>query len=123
MIGGQRYAFIRSDAAVLGPRFQFTRARPESGREIAEILPHFGKIVDDVCLIRSMHTDQFNHAPAQLFINTGAAQPGRPSMGSWVVYGLGSQDERSAGLCRDVDRLGHQRRRGQLVERISAHRL
>src|SRR5580704_12728017 len=90
VIGGQRYAFIRSDAAVLGPRFRFVR-RGQSGAEIADILPHFGKIVDDVCLIRSMHTDQFNHAPAQLFLNTGAAQPGRPSLGSWVVYGLGAQ--------------------------------
>jgi hypothetical protein len=90
IIGGQRYAFIRSDAAVLGPRFRFVR-RGDSGTEIADILPHFGKIVDDVCLIRSMHTDQFNHAPAQLFLNTGAAQPGRPSLGSWVVYGLGAQ--------------------------------
>src|SRR5580658_5510470 len=90
IIGGQRYAFIRSDAAVLGPRFRFVRCG-QSGTEIADILPHFGKIVDDVCLIRSMHTDQFNHAPAQLFLNTGAAQPGRPSLGSWVVYGLGAQ--------------------------------
>jgi hypothetical protein len=80
IIGGQRYAFIRSDAAVLGPRFRFVR-RGDSGAEIADILPHFGKIVDDVCLIRSMHTDQFNHAPAQIFLNTGAAQPGRPSLG------------------------------------------
>jgi uncharacterized protein (DUF1501 family) len=90
IIGGQRYAFIRSDAAVLGPRFRFV-GRGDSGTEIADILPHFGKIVDDVCLIRSMHTDQFNHAPAQIFLNTGAAQPGRPSLGSWVVYGLGAQ--------------------------------
>ncbi len=90
IIGGQRYAFIRSDAAVLGPRFRFVR-RGQSGAEIADILPHFGKIVDDVCLIRSMHTDQFNHAPAQIFLNTGAAQPGRPSLGSWVAYGLGAE--------------------------------
>jgi Protein of unknown function (DUF1501) len=90
IIGGQRYAFIRSDAAVLGPRFHFSRSG-QNGTEIADILPHFAKIVDDVCLVRSMHTDQFNHAPAQLFINTGAAQPGRPSMGSWVVYGLGAE--------------------------------
>jgi hypothetical protein len=90
IIGGQRYAFIRSDAAVLGPRFHFSR-HGQSGAEIADILPHLAKIVDDVCFIRSMHTDQFNHAPAQLFINTGAAQPGRPSMGSWAVYGLGAQ--------------------------------
>jgi Protein of unknown function (DUF1501) len=90
IIGGQRYAFIRSDAAVLGPRFRFSR-HGQSGAEVAEIMPHFAQIVDDVCIVRSMHTDQFNHAPAQLFINTGAAQPGRPSLGSWVVYGLGAQ--------------------------------
>jgi uncharacterized protein (DUF1501 family) len=90
IIGGQRYAFIRSDAAVLGPRFRFVR-RGQSGAEIADVLPHLGEIVDDVCLIRSMHTDQFNHAPAQIFLNTGAAQPGRPSLGSWVVYGLGAE--------------------------------
>jgi uncharacterized protein (DUF1501 family) len=90
IIGGQRYAFIRSDAAVLGPRFRFKR-HGESGAEVAEILPHLGTIVDDICIIRSMHTEQFNHAPAQLFINTGAAQPGRPSLGSWVTYGLGAE--------------------------------
>jgi uncharacterized protein (DUF1501 family) len=90
IIGGQRYAFIRSDAAVLGPRFRFVR-RGQSGAEIADVLPRLGEIVDDVCLIRSMHTNQFNHAPAQIFLNTGAAQPGRPSLGSWVVYGLGAE--------------------------------
>ncbi len=90
VIGGQRYAFIRPDAACLGPRFRFVR-RGDCGAELAEIMPHLGGIADDVCFVRSMHTDQFNHAPAQLFINTGAAQPGRPSLGSWVVYGLGAE--------------------------------
>jgi hypothetical protein len=55
------------------------------------MLPHLAQVVDDVCIIRSMHTDQFNHAPAQIFLNTGFAQPGRPSFGSWVLYGLGCE--------------------------------
>jgi len=70
VIGGQRYAFIRPDAAVLGPRFKFAR-HGQSGTEISEVLPHLGKIVDDICLVRSVRTDQFNHAPAQIFFNTG----------------------------------------------------
>jgi hypothetical protein len=90
VIGGQRYAFIRSDAAAMAPRFKF-RKFGASGLEVADILPHLGSVADDICLIRSVKTDQFNHAPAQIFFNTGFAQPGRPSMGSWVVYGLGSE--------------------------------
>ncbi len=65
----------------------------ESGAELSEALPHLAKIVDDVCIIKSMHTDQFNHAPAQILLNTGFSQPGRPSLGSWVLYGLGSETE------------------------------
>lgn len=90
IIGGQRYAFIRSDAAALGPRFKFAK-HGECGAELAEVLPHLAKVVDDVCFVRSMRTDQFNHAPAQIFLNTGFSQPGRPSMGSWVTYGLGAE--------------------------------
>jgi hypothetical protein len=90
VIGGQRYAFIRADAAALGPRFKFAR-HGQSGTEIADILPQLAGVVDDICLVRSMRTDQFNHAPAQLFINTGFSQPGRPSMGSWATYGLGAE--------------------------------
>src|SRR4051812_28391248 len=90
IIRGQRYAFIRADANVLGPRFKFKKCG-QSGAEIAEVMPHLAKVVDDICIIRSMHTDQFNHAPAQLFLNTGFPQPGRPSFGSWVVYGLGAE--------------------------------
>jgi uncharacterized protein (DUF1501 family) len=92
VIGDQRYAFIRSDASVLGPRFKFQK-HGESGTEISDALPHLSKIVDDICLVRSVHTDQFNHAPAQLFFNTGFGQPGRPSLGSWVLYGLGAETE------------------------------
>ena len=90
VIMGQRYAFIRPDAAVLGPRYKFAR-HGKSGAELSEMLPHLAGIVDDICLVKSVRTDQFNHAPAQLFLNTGFSQPGRPSMGSWVTYGLGSE--------------------------------
>ena len=89
VIGGQRYAFIRPDAAVLGPRFKFAK-HGQSGAELSEMLPHIASVADDICLIKSCHTDQFNHAPAQIFLNTGFAQPGRPSIGSWVTYGLGA---------------------------------
>jgi uncharacterized protein (DUF1501 family) len=92
VIGDQRFAFIRSDAGVMGPRFPF-KQYGKSGTNIAEVLPHLGSIVDDVCLIRSLKTDQFNHAPAQLFLNTGFAQPGRPSLGSWVLHGLGAESQ------------------------------
>ncbi len=92
VIGGQRYAFIRSDAAVLGPRFKFARYG-QSGAQLSEMLPHLARVVDDVCIVKSVHTDQFNHAPAQIFFNTGFSQPGRPSLGSWVVYGLGSESQ------------------------------
>ena len=90
VIGGQRYAFIRSDAAVLGPRFKFAK-HGQCGAELGETLPHLAKIVDDIAIVKSMRTDQFNHAPAQIFFNTGFGQPGRPSMGSWVLYGLGAE--------------------------------
>lgn len=90
LIGSQRFAFIRSDAAALGPRFKFKKFG-QNGTELAEILPHLGSIIDDVALLKAVKTDQFNHAPAQIFFNTGFSQPGRPSMGSWAVYGLGAE--------------------------------
>jgi hypothetical protein len=92
VIQGQRYAFIRPDAAVMGPRFKFAKYGA-SGAELSEMLPHLTEVVDDLCIIKSVHTDQFNHAPAQIFLNTGFSQPGRPSLGSWVIYGLGSEAE------------------------------
>jgi len=92
VIGGQRYAFIRPDAAVLGPQFKFAR-HGQSGLELGETLPHLAGIADDICLIKSCTTDQFNHAPAQIFFQTGFSQPGRPSMGSWALYGLGAESQ------------------------------
>lgn len=90
VIGGQRYAFIRPDAAVLGPRYAFAK-HGRSGAEISEMLPHLATVVDEIAIIKSCRTTQFNHAPAQIFMNTGFSQPGRPSMGSWITYGLGSE--------------------------------
>jgi hypothetical protein len=92
VIGGQRYAFIRPDAAVLGPRFAFKK-HGQSGAEFSEVLPHLGSVADELAVIKSCRTTQFNHAPAQIFMNTGFSQPGRPSMGSWVTYGLGAETQ------------------------------
>jgi uncharacterized protein (DUF1501 family) len=92
VIGGQRYAFIRPDAAVLGPRYKFAK-HGRCGAELSEMLPHLARIVDDIALVKTVHTDQFNHAPAQIFFNTGFSQPGRPSLGSWVLYGLGAETQ------------------------------
>jgi hypothetical protein len=90
LLAGERLAFIRPDAAVLGPQYKFAK-HGQSGAELSEIIPHLAEIVDDICLIKSMKTEQFNHAPGQIFLNTGFAQPGRPCLGSWVIYGLGTE--------------------------------
>lgn len=87
---GQRYAFIQPDANVLGPRFKFAK-HGQSGAEISDNLPHLSKVVDDIAICKSVHTDVFNHAPAQLFVNTGSSIPGRPAMGAWLSYGIGSE--------------------------------
>lgn len=92
VIMGQRYAFIRPDAAVLGPQFAFAK-HGEAGTELSEMLPHLAGVVDNLCVIRSCRTDQFNHAPGQIFFNTGFPLPGRPSLGSWVTYGLGAETQ------------------------------
>ncbi len=90
LLDGYRAAFINPNSKLLGPKFKFAK-HGESGAEISELLPHTAKIVDDLCIIRSMTTDAFNHAPAQLLMSTGSQQFGRPSFGSWVTYGLGSE--------------------------------
>ena len=90
VVKGQRYAFIRPDANLMASRFAFAR-HGQSGADLSEMLPHLAKVVDDIAIVKSVHTDQFNHAPAQIFVNTGSSLPGRPCMGSWVTYGLGSE--------------------------------
>src|SRR5713101_6231321 len=90
LLKGYRAAFINPNSKLLGPKFKFAKYG-QSGAELSELIPHFAKIVDDVAIVKSMVTDAFNHAPGQLLMNTGTQQFGRPSMGSWVLYGLGSE--------------------------------
>ncbi len=90
VVGDQRYAFINPESPLFGTQRKFHRYG-ECGMEISELLPHTASIADEIALVKSCHTDLFNHAPAELFMNTGSGRPGRPSMGSWVTYGLGSE--------------------------------
>jgi uncharacterized protein (DUF1501 family) len=90
LVKDQRYAFIEKNAALMSSRYNFAR-HGQSGAELSEMLPYLSKVADDITIVKSMHTDQFNHAPAQILTNTGSGQMGRPSMGSWVTYGLGSE--------------------------------
>ena len=96
LIDGKRFAFIRGKAQMLGPQATF-RQYGESGIWLSNYLPHFSTIVDDVAIIKSVTTDQFNHAPAQLFMHTGSPRLGRPSMGAWVTYGLGTENQNLPG--------------------------
>ena len=95
VIDGQRYAFISPDAAAMGPQLRFRQVSDAGtgGLWASEAIPHTAAMADDLCVIRSCQTDQFNHAPAQIFFNTGFAQPGRPSVGSWTTYGLGTETD------------------------------
>ena len=96
LLEGKRFAFIQGVPKMLGPQHQFSR-QGETDTYISDALPHFKEVVDDVAIIKAMHTDEFNHAPAQLFLQTGSARAGRPSMGAWVTYGLGSENENLPG--------------------------
>ena len=89
-VEGKRFAFIKKDAKLLGTKRKFYRWG-NAGAEISELLPHIGSVADEICIIRSMVTEVFNHGPAKLFMNTGTAQFGRPSMGAWVTWGIGSE--------------------------------
>jgi uncharacterized protein (DUF1501 family) len=97
MLAGERFAFIKGHPTILASPFAFS-PRGNSGTEISELLPHLATVTDDITVIRSMHTDQFNHAPAQLFLYTGFPQLGRPSMGAWLTYGLGSENQNLPGF-------------------------
>jgi hypothetical protein len=90
LLKGYRAAFINPNATLLGPKFKFSR-HGQSGAELSELLPHLGSVADDIAVVRSMHTDAFNHAPGQIFMNTGSQQFGRPSLGAWTTYGLGCE--------------------------------
>ena len=88
---GERFAFVKGTPRLLGSPFEFRR-HGQSGAEISELLPHLHRHADKLTIIRSMTTDQFNHAPAQIFMNTGTQLMGRPSLGAWLSYGLGSEN-------------------------------
>jgi uncharacterized protein (DUF1501 family) len=89
IVKGERFAFIKGTPKLLGSPYDFRR-HGQSGHEISDLLPHIGSIADDIAIVKSMSTTQFNHAPAQIFMNTGVQVIGRPSMGSWLSYGLGA---------------------------------
>jgi len=92
LLKGYRAAFIDPNSTLLGPKFRFAR-HGKSGAEISEILPHLASIADDITILRSVVTDAFNHAPGQLLMSTGNQLFGRPSLGAWTVYGLGSESQ------------------------------
>ncbi len=97
LLDGYRAAFINPNSALLGGKFPFA-PQGQCGMQLSDRLPHIGSIADDICLIRSMHTDAVNHAPAQILMNTGSQQFGRPSFGAWTMYGLGSVAENLPGF-------------------------
>src|SRR5216684_4130057 len=90
VIKGERFAFIKGTPKLLGSPHTFAR-HGQCGAELSNLLPHLATIVDDIAIVKSMQTTQFNHAPGQIFMSTGHQIPGRPSMGSWLTYGLGSE--------------------------------
>jgi hypothetical protein len=94
---GKRFAFTTGTPKLLGTRRRFTRCG-RSGLWMSDAIPRLHSVADELCVVRSMHTDQFNHAPAELLVLTGSPRPGRPSLGAWVTYGLGSENENLPGF-------------------------
>ena len=92
-----RLPFIKPSAKVMANRYKF-QPHGKSGMELSELAPHLGSVADDICLVRSMHSDSFNHHPGQLLLFTGAIFPGRPTLGSWLLYGLGSESKNLPGF-------------------------
>jgi hypothetical protein len=97
LLKGYRAAFINPSSKLMGPKFKFSR-HGQCGMELSELLPHLGGIVDDVCFVKSMATDAFNHAPGQLLMSTGSQQFGKASLGAWTLYGLGSESQNLPGF-------------------------
>lgn len=92
LLEGQRFAFLRGHPNLLGSQFRFDK-HGESGLEFSELLPHLANVADRIAVVKSLHTEQINHGPAQLFFHSGFGRFGRPSFGSWISYGLGSLNE------------------------------
>ncbi len=97
LLAGKRFAFLKGNEKLMGSAFKFDRYG-ECGMELSELLPHHRQIVDEVCWLRGMTTDVFNHGPAKLFMNSGFQAPGRPCLGSWATYGLGSESSDLPGF-------------------------
>ena len=106
-----KLAFIKPTAKVLGSTFKFQK-HGQCGMELSELVPHLATCADDICLVRSMHSEAFNHHPGQLFLFTGHMVGGRPTMGAWVTYGLGQRIAEPARIRRAVVGCRHQRRFG-----------
>ena len=95
---GQQIAQLQGkELKCFGPQYGF-KTFGKSGQQICELFPHIGSVADDVCIIRSMQGEQINHDPAHTLMNTGSIIAGRPSMGSWILYGLGSEAEDLPGF-------------------------
>jgi hypothetical protein len=90
LLEGKRFAFIGNDKTLAGSPYKFQR-HGQSGQVLSELLPHLARVADDITIVKGLHTEEINHAPAQMFLHTGFGRGGRPSLGSWVVYGLGSE--------------------------------
>jgi hypothetical protein len=90
LLKGRRFAFIGGKMSLAGSPFKFTK-HGQSGMELSELLPHLGSVADDIALVKTIHTEEINHAPAQMYLHTGFGRGGRPGFGSWVTYGLGSE--------------------------------
>ncbi|MCH5721046.1 DUF1501 domain-containing protein [Niabella hibiscisoli] len=97
LLEGKKFAFIRGVPKMLGPQAKF-RQHGQSGLWLSDNLPHLSNVIDDIAFINTVATDQFNHAPAQLLMNTGSARGGRPSIGSWITYGLGTENKNLPGF-------------------------
>jgi len=96
-IAGKTFAFTSGTPKLLGTRRTWKHCG-QSGMELSDAIPNLHRVADKLCLIKSMFTDQFNHAPAELMVYTGSPRSGRPSMGSWATYGLGSENENLPGF-------------------------
>ncbi len=97
LLEGKRFAFIRGVPKMLGPQAKFER-HGASGAYVSENMPHLAGIVDEISFLKAVTTDQFNHAPAQLMMHTGSARLGRPGLGSWATYGLGTENQNLPGF-------------------------
>src|SRR5262249_40273504 len=92
LLRGKRFAFLGAKTVLAASHHRFKRFG-QSGQSFSDLVPNMARIADDICVIHSMRTDEINHAPGQLFLHTGFAGAGRPALGSWVAYGLSSENK------------------------------